>query len=648
MICAFTNEEHRMKEKKLIGVFASGIFSRVQSNLYNAIMDQAKVMGYNLVFFAGTYGKKEITKTTRVTYVLNGLAENMDFEALIIHAQSVGNMDMIGEIIDMGKRKDIPVFVYESNEFEIEPDENVYLLNYDSKRGFAEGVKHIIEFHKCRRIFMLSGMKGNVYSDEREDSYRQEMASHGIEVEEDFVKYGCFWERPAKEAVLEWLDSGIQLPEAICCANDTMAITAAKTLEERGIRVPEDVLVIGFDGIEDAKYNLPSISTCEPVLDAAVKFIFDVLSGESKDNEYNVPLKFIPKESCGCHCDDGLEGRAEIVRLIEGIRHDSWQNHMLTRMYVGLTDSIDMNYGLQYMQGVLDMFEGYSHLHCIRDDIETTTEYEKTFDRMRVQLNHNFLPEKYSGTFSRKEIMPYADEVISNLALDEIMICRLIHNEDKMYGYSLVKVNKFVSNEIRLLDEFIDGATNVIENIIRNLRLKIANDELSIMYDRMSEMYIRDTLTGLYNRLGFNQLFDEYVAREDVKNDFIHLLSIDMDGMKQINDGYGHAEGDNAIRAVARTLKDCFEEPVICARYGGDEFAVAFFADTKSEPSERKISEMLNNYLKKLPMVADKEYEMGVSVGQAVIRVVDYEDFDSLSRIADNNMYVNKRKRKGL
>ena len=44
-----------MKEKKLIGVFASGIFSRVQSNLYNAMMEQSKVLGYNLVFFAGTY-----------------------------------------------------------------------------------------------------------------------------------------------------------------------------------------------------------------------------------------------------------------------------------------------------------------------------------------------------------------------------------------------------------------------------------------------------------------------------------------------------------------------------------------------------------------------------------------------------------------
>lgn len=637
-----------MKEKKLIGVFASGIFSRVQSNLYNAMMEQSKVLGYNLVFFAGTYGKKEISKTARVTYVLNGLAENMEFEAIIIHAQSIGNVDMIGELIDMGKRKGIPVFVYECNEFDIEPDENVYLINFDSKRGFADGVKHLIEFHNCRRIFMLSGIKGNIYSDDREQAFRQEMAAHGIEVDDSHIKYGCFWERPAKEAVLEWLDSGIQLPEAICCANDTMAIVAAKTLEERGISVPGDVLVTGFDGIEDAKYNLPSISTCEPVLEAAVSYIFDVLSGTRNENEYVVPLNFIPKESCGCHCDDGLEGREEIVHLIEGIRHDSWQNHMLSRMYVGLTDSSDMNYGLEYMQGVLDMFEGYSHLHCIRDDIESTTEYEKTFDRMRIQLDHNFLPEAYKGTFSRKEIMPYAENIIRNLNPDDLIICRLIHNEDKMYGYSLVKVNKFVPNEIRLLDEFIDGATNVIENIIRNIRLKIANEELSMMYDRISEMYIRDTLTGLYNRAGFNQLFDEYVAKDEHKNGFIHLLSIDMDGMKQINDGYGHAEGDNAIKAVAKTLTDCFEEPVICARYGGDEFAVAFFSDMKSEPSERKLSDKLNGYLKKLPMVADKEYEMGVSVGQAVMRVVDYEDFDTLSRMADNNMYVNKRKRKNM
>ena len=187
----------------------------------------------------------------------------------------------------------------------------------DYKQGFADGVKHLIEYHHCKNIFMLAGMKDNKYSDDRIEMYRREMESHGINFCEEQIGYGDFWEDPAIEAVNRFLDSDLPTPEAICCANDTMAIAAAKELRKRGYRVPEDILVTGFDGIEDGKFNFPGISTCEPKLEAVADFVFDILSGKESADEYLIPLVFYPKESCGCASGNIIEIKREMPRLSE-------------------------------------------------------------------------------------------------------------------------------------------------------------------------------------------------------------------------------------------------------------------------------------------------------------------------------------------
>ena len=178
------------------------------------------------------------------------------------------------------------------------------------------------------------------------------------------------------------------------------------------------------------------------------------------------------------------------------------------------------------------------------------------------------------------------------------------------------------------------------------MRLMLANRKLSEMYERMSQIYIRDTMTELYNRHGYYQSLEEYLKREDLKNGFLHIISIDMDGMKAINDHYGHLEGDHAISSVARAINDCFSQPCISARFGGDEFMVAIFTEDGEEPSNERISMKLNQYLKNSVMLAGKEYEVGVSVGQAIVKISEIKDIKTIEKLADDCMYEEKRKRK--
>ena len=636
----------KVKSKKLIAVFTSEVSAKIQGNLYIERHKKAKILGYHLVFFSGTYDKQYYRYTTKVSRDLYSLAENMDFAAFFIHAQAIGDRDMIDKLIDQGRCRQIPVFVYDGETVGISKREGVFFIDPDYKQGFAESVRHLIEFHHCRNIFMLAGLKNNKFSDDRIEMYRKEMEAHGIDYVEEQIGYGDFWENPAIEALNKFFDSGLPAPDAICCANDSMAITAVNVLRKRGYRVPEDVRVTGFDGIEEGKYNYPSISTCEPNMEAVADYVFAVLDGTVTSEEYMAPLIFCPKDSCGCASENIENFKKEMPRLFENVRVNAWQDHMIATMQFELIDCCLLDELVTYMNGTLDLINSQAHLFCFRDDIEYHEDLREPFDRMRVFLNRRFLEDKKYDSFSVSQIMPDLDRVLEEAAPEDMLFFKLIHSGDKKYGYHIVRAGYYSSNELSILGQFTESVTIVIESILRNMRLMLANRKLSEMYERMSQIYIRDTMTELYNRHGYYQSLEEYLKREDLKNGFLHIISIDMDGMKAINDHYGHLEGDHAISSVAHAINDCFSQPCISARFGGDEFMVAIFTEDGEEPSNERISMKLNQYLKNSVMLAGKEYEVGVSVGQAIVKISEIKDIKTIEKLADDCMYEEKRKRK--
>lgn len=635
-----------MAKSKLIGVFSTEISSRVQCNVYTALNEEASKYGYHLALFSGTYEHNSANKTAKETSIMFNMARNMDLAALFICAQPIGKLDIINEVISIGKEKRIPIFLYDCENIGINASDDYIVINPNYEQGFEECVRHVIEHHRCKNIVMLAGIKGNKYSDERIDAYKKQMEAHKLPYTEESIIYGDFWEIPAMEAVKTLLDSGKRLPDAICCANDSMALAAIKVLNSRGIKIPKDVIITGFDGIEDGKYSYPTLSTCEFDYDAVAKFVFDSIIGLTDTKDYLIPLKYVAKESCGCKYNEDVETRKEMGLLLEGMQHSTRQSHMLYNMQVELIDSYMIDESAGHMHGTLGLFDGYQHLMCIRDDIELLSDYTKPFEKMRVHMNYYFYEEQPQASFDVEKIFPDWNYVVANLKKGEALLFRLIHCKEKVYGYFISKTNKIVSNELRLMGNFMESATSITETILRNYRLKQANEKLNEMYDQLAEVYIRDTMTGLFNRHGYYKMLDEYMCRADLKDGYIHIMSIDMDGMKFINDNFGHHEGDNAIKAVATTIKDCFAQPCVSARFGGDEFMVAIFTDGNNIPSVEKLSEKLNSYIRTLPMLADKEYPVGVSIGQASKKISEVKELKSLESMADASMYENKRMRK--
>jgi diguanylate cyclase (GGDEF)-like protein len=197
----------------------------------------------------------------------------------------------------------------------------------------------------------------------------------------------------------------------------------------------------------------------------------------------------------------------------------------------------------------------------------------------------------------------------------------------------LSKVNERLKNEIARRE-------------VAELQLKNAMMDLSTYNKLLHHQSIIDELTGLYNRRGFMALAHEQFEQiNKASNDFI-LFYIDIDGMKRINDSYGHEEGDAAIIAAAEILKNSFRSTDIIARLGGDEFTVIVL---NSEPSEEIV---FRNRLKlcceDYNLRSNKLYEISISVGSAYSNNSSPKNLNELLKLSDQALYKEKqRKKKG-
>ncbi len=197
------------------------------------------------------------------------------------------------------------------------------------------------------------------------------------------------------------------------------------------------------------------------------------------------------------------------------------------------------------------------------------------------------------------------------------------------------------------ISQYKDGH---IEGWRENYLYKLPSGEVVAIYDDVTEnkkmeeevrmLAVTDPLTGLYNRRGFMALAEQQIKAADRTNKKMSLFFVDLDGMKRINDTWGHEEGDRALMNAVAVFKQTFRESDIMARMGGDEFAVlAVDAAENREIVFRRLAERISLH-NALP---DRRYEISVSAGMAIYDPQSPCSLDDLISQADTLMYEQKK-----
>ncbi|MDT5062095.1 MAG: two-component system, cell cycle response regulator [Acidobacteriota bacterium] len=160
----------------------------------------------------------------------------------------------------------------------------------------------------------------------------------------------------------------------------------------------------------------------------------------------------------------------------------------------------------------------------------------------------------------------------------------------------------------------------------------------------MRNLSLTDELTGLYNQRGFLALAEQQLRAARRTGQSFSLLYADMDGLKQINDTYGHQEGSQALEQLAEILRKSFRGADTIARLGGDEFAI-LVADTTPSSIEIPLAR-LDELLLYYNLREFHDYQLSLSVGAVRINSMDESSVADLLMKADQAMYKNKKRKR--
>ena len=527
-------------------------------------------------------------------------------------------------IIRIAKERKLPVFMLERQY------EGCINMAFEYREGFEKVARHMIEDHGCRDIVMVAGIKGNSFSEERIDLCRKLLEEHGGSLPPEKVIYGDYWDEPTMRALNSYFEGGGRMPEAFLCANDAMAISVCIYLGNRGIRVPQEVLVAGFDGILPGESHEPSMTTARP--DFAYMF-GKMLERMNEWNEedtgktevWSIPFEFIPRESCGCKRRNAFvttqkTGELKIINL-EYTRHiRAMGNFVRTTLSMDDFGKLKEHLAAHFVQR-----SNPYYFAAVLDE----------HDRQKAQpILHSRHGLFLSGPDFRWKDEPVPDEdVVRGDRSIRILMAQLLQNEQETMGYLVSGMENWSLREQERFEEealFLSAALNAV---IGNRRLEAANKEILKMAEH-------DYLTGLYNRRGFLRELERQLKLPETQGKTLTLFAVDMDRLKSINDVYGHQEGDHAIQSLAYGLATETEGKGICARYGGDEFAFALVADESLQPELEEIRGRIEEAARE--KCGPRAYVISASLGACSCKVDERLSLDEVLAEADRALYADK------
>ncbi len=216
-------------------------------------------------------------------------------------------------------------------------------------------VDHLIEHHNYKDIAVLTGKKWHIHSKTRYKAYKDSMEAHGLTVREDRVFYGDFWYTSGNMCAEYLLKHPDDLPEAVVCANDCMAIGLCEALTSAGLKIPDDIAVVGFDSIPEAETSpVPITSAFIPARECGSNSaiaIKQLLNGEEINTPSATPSLFIGG-SCGCPINTEFVGKLR----------NSWATEISKESFYSLHNSMAEDLLSQSeLEGTLDNIYSYTY-----------------------------------------------------------------------------------------------------------------------------------------------------------------------------------------------------------------------------------------------------------------------------------------------
>lgn len=625
--------------KKKIAIFSTAWSGEILYKYLVGVRDGLSEISADMYLFT-CHAVFDVNKEHRTGELsIYNLPNMKDFDAALLFANGLDYADVVEklsrECLDAG----IPL-IYTGKE-----DERFYFVGSDNYVGARELTEHLIDKHGVKSVWFIAGSEENMDSNTRKKAVSDVLEAHGYSLSEDDVFYSQWSPFTAFSYVLKRIKNGDTLPDAIICANDTLAMMICSEIRKVGIKVPEDIIVTGFDNEFYAQVYDPSVSSVDQRFDNIGKqcatMLLDLFEGKKIEHKYSIPCEFVPSESCGCYSAkdfNAIRRRIGREKFDEKLHNSQFEIKLanIERVILKAGSYSELGDALTSLSVDTD-YEG-STFYVILDPL-----YEKTIIDQQTQLSIGVYPKKMHVVFAKDKGIIKTNTMINTRDLFPLMaqgeenrffIIAPLHDNEYSFGYLVFGDDIDKLKESPLLRKYCERVNIVFSRFYQNMRMEVLNR-------RLFQMTETDTMTRVKNRTAFVAMQEE--LQKSIQAELKPVFAIamfDVNNLKTINDNLGHEAGDEYIINSCKLICQTFKKSAVY-RIGGDEFVAVLQNDDFKNKDK-----LLNKMKKKMEALKESDVSLCEKVSVASgISVFDYKtdaDVSDVVNRADALMYENK------
>lgn len=623
-----------MEKRLLFGVIIAECEHIIQKRIVKGIMAQAKALDIDLCVFACTSNDTNATPCQRSEMNLFRYM-NLNLMDGILYARATLHSEYGKQLIDemlMPHKKKVLVLDDGTSPFAS------HLL--DDSIGMAELTSHCIETHGLTDLICLTGFAGHHSAELRARGFRNAMEAHGLACPPERVIYGDYWADTARALGMEIVNGTRPMPQGVICANDSMAKFLCETLLEHGINVPEQITIMGYDAALIGDQSILSITSYVRrnfTLGAgAVLQLYHRLTGFHAQMVDAEKITLITGRSCACGDDEGYlrhalrtKGKAEEYDMM----------FRFSNMTTNLTCKESLDDCMAEILRYIFLIRGCkNYFLCLNEDwegggsVETQDDYRREGfpEYMILKLAYY---QTLSKPFATSKMLPALHEARDQATA---FIFTALHHNDRFFGISVMEYGDAPDSYDPLYLSWKTAVDVGLEYVRMQNYLKRFNNRIYLSS-------IRDSLTGLYNAEGHEKFASECFAAAKREQRRFLLLLVQCDGVRQLNESYGHSEGDSAITVVANAVNNCCSTNERCARVQDGLFSVIGYRDYAIEASGQLMQSVID-YLEQYNQTSLKPYKISASFGAFCDYLKPEDTLESITRQVEAQLLENKNK----
>lgn len=632
--------------KKKIALFVNGYCGEIVSQYMKGFwhnLEENTVDVYSFCAFPSFIMREDEMQGEMNIYHLPDLR---DFDVAIVVSNGLDYLNVCDDLYKRCVEAEIP-FIMSG----YKTDEGHFIMS-DNVVGTRQLIEYIVDDLGCKDIAFLAGGRTNIDSNVRMNIVREVMASRGLHLpetmeEDDTRLYYSNWEHQGAIDYINNILAKKAIPEIIICANDELAMVSCNVLEEAGYRIPEDVMVTGFDNSYLAKIYDPSISSVDQRYEQlgveCANIIKGIFAGDTTLKEVVVSSEFCKRESTGSESEEDVAGIRRKVGKREFL--DTSNDTGFSRKVSEIERQIlaserfdDIHY---HLKDAYNMYEYYENkpFHILLDE-----RYKKSINEMQDDFRAYEYSDNFDAVYSREDGVVYEPTVINrhqlvpnivDLKKNRYFLFAPLHEYGLTFGYIILCDDISVISSKNAVKKYEDSISVAFGRLVQSLKLNDLNKKLF-------EISQTDSLTHVKNRNAYDQKekeYDSWIANNGSSLCF-SIAVFDINDLKVVNDTFGHEKGDFYIQNSCQLICQHYKHSPVY-RIGGDEFVVILTGDDQTNKYDilnKMTEEMRSLRASDLPI----ERKVFISGGIADYDAENDKCFADVFKRADSVMYNNK------